>query len=238
MDYLFSIFKKNEEVENEILLNNFLQNISWGNIISPQKANENIYNNLIEFIYNGKKHAFNGLLISPNGHVLTCHHCIDCEHKDIRNIEGRTLSGQIFKIEKVCISRKNNDLAMLKLATEGYGGNYLYKFEMRNFGLSEKIPVFIFSIWDRKIKIIAGNLLAGNQTVEVYDEDIEKYSKYKNHLKLEVNSRLGDSGGVVTTMDGNIVGFLSSVSAKTFIAYSSSMIDCFNMVSEYNMSIS
>lgn len=184
-------------------IRDFIQNFYHGDALSDKVAKVNLKQGLVELIWPDGQHLGCGLLITDNGYFLTCNHCIN---EDLSQISARLADGEVSRRVKLCAYSVKYDVALVKMELDGQVRARRYKFYQKlDYNFLNLQPLFSVSLVNGVEKIIAGV----GQKVEVKTK-IKNGKTYWQHLNCFLKSKKGDSGSVVTTADGRIVGLLST----------------------------
>lgn len=201
----------NKKQESINALKYFIQNIYLTEELTPKQSIKNLENSLIELIdYSNKKHVGNGILITENGYFLTAHHCIEgFIEKDFMLVQD--YQNKKYDILKICKKNKKEDLALVKAEIAKkpiskkykiYNTNSLNDFYLWNF------PVNLKTKRNGKIENNYGLLIKTKNK-----NKITKTKKiYENQFKIQMQTKNGDSGGIIMDKDGRLMGIHSNAS--------------------------
>ncbi|PKV96624.1 S1-C subfamily serine protease [Amycolatopsis echigonensis] len=181
--------------------------------IDPQaiakKASPGIVNVNTELGYQGAAAAGTGIVLTPDGEVLTNNHVVEgatsIKVTDIGN--GQTYTASVLGYDR------SHDVAVLKLAdasglaTETLGDSSSVKVGDAVVGLGNAggaggapIPA-------------GGRVTALNQSITASDESNSSSEKLKDLIQVDANIQSGDSGGPLVNGQGQVVGMDTAASA-------------------------
>lgn len=170
---------------------------NWINGLTNEKALKNIEEGLVEIIYPCGSHKANGLLITEDGYLLSCQHCLG---DGINNSKIKTSDGKIYTLEKICIEDEANDLVLAKADINNKPFSKQYRFH--NTNIIEKIPIQLITRWDGNFIQKYGLIIRNWNPYE----DINGRN-YRENICTNGISIKGDSGGVIVSPSYEIVGF-------------------------------
>ncbi len=186
-------------------LEEFVQNVYWTKSLSAEQSIKNLEESLVEVLYPNMTHKGNGLLITENGYLLTANHVEEEDGKDCPSAKYiRNYQNKIYPIKKICQTDEREDLALLKadIAKEKVQKRYKVhntnKLENFDFG---KFPVNLKTRRDEKIKNKYGCLLL--------KYGMGREFNYTNLFGTDIPVDKGESGGIVISAEGELVGLLS-----------------------------
>jgi len=205
-------------------LDGFIQQIYWGEELTPEQSKENIKQGLVQITLNLKSTLFsslneescsNGLLITEDGYFLTAKHCVDHSYSQgtIKDSQGKQ-----YSIEKVCaVSKKNpkdpkqkTDLALVKARIEGPSQPMRYRI-FNTYQLKKELPVKLLSYKDGKLKEQYG-IVKKLHDYRIVSLKKGRYTYFPDsfvvHLSTAVES--GQSGGTIVCPEGRLVGIINS----------------------------
>lgn len=222
-----SFFKKWFEKENKEILKAFIYNIHWGENLTEKEAKDNLEKGLIELLYEDGQHAANGLMITENGYFMTSAHCI---HDDFFSGKVQTGDGTLYSIEKVCIADKKNDVALIKAKVRGEEKSIVYKYHnCRDFSSLKKTPIVLLMRREKKF-VIKGGYTNGF----IKDKSLSRDGdEMLNQMILESSIMPGDSGGILATTEGRIVGTATGVFENPLIAACAPWHEALKLISAY-----
>lgn len=208
-------------------LDEFIQQIYWGEDIAPEESKKNIKEGLIKIlVYSQNTHGIsssynsNGLLITEDGYFLTAKHCINHKLSDLMMIEDG--KGRTYGIEKICaVSKKEEDIALGKIKIEKKSKPIKYRLYNTN-QLKLGLPVAIlYYNNDGKLETKYGLIkqIWNDSKVDLLNG---RFTSFPDQFVIDLNkpAEPGHSGGVIISPDGRLVGILSTadVSGETNIA--------------------
>ncbi|WP_409464143.1 S1C family serine protease [Amycolatopsis sp. GA6-003] len=181
--------------------------------IDPQaiakKVSAGIVNITTELGYQGAAAAGTGIVLTPDGEVLTNNHVVEgatsVKATDIG--DGRTYSASVLGYDR------SHDVAVLKLegasglATETLGDSSAVKVGdavvgLGNAGGAGGAPV-----------PAGGRVTALNQSITASDESNNSSEKLTGLIQVDANIQSGDSGGPLVNARGQVVGVDTAASA-------------------------
>lgn len=194
--------------QDKLALRKFVENFHWASHLSDAEAQSNLYNGIVEIVYETGQHAANGLLVTKNGYVVTNYHCIsDMADKPLMI---RTSNKTWHRIIKICGYNASSDIALIKADMGGPAEAHQYRFVLRN-DLTHKFPIDLLVRWYGKLKKKAGFVERPRFTVLEKTFSLNKINyDVKNQIPLELKTRGGDSGGLVVTERSEIYGLLTA----------------------------
>lgn len=200
--------KSNKEIEeikkeyNSLLTFVNLDNVDES-ITDDEDMNSVVYN-VVEIANFRGDHDSNGLLISKEGHVLTAMYCTPKLHE--RQI---IYKGKAHAVEKHCAHIRQSDIAIIKTAIRTIKDPEFKIYDTKNL---HKEEVFLLTHRPDK-KIITGEISAfdvcGRMNSFNSDGKLIGVYSYKNFFMIRIESRAGDSGGVITSKDFKVMGIQS-----------------------------
>lgn len=218
--------KKEDVVAVRESLYDFVQNLYWGDNLTVEESNKNLENGLIEIRRTGF-HSCNGILLTDDGYFLTAKHCVDHAQTFCY---VRTSDGRSYELEKVCATELVLDLALAKADIPGRPRARTYR--LSNTGvLQEGTPVALLTRRSGEINshygFVSKTQFSGKQRSRRKRVD---YPIVDNFC-IAAPSRPGDSGGIVVSNDGRLVGIISS--SDTCTTNATKIIDGLELVSSY-----
>lgn len=214
------------EDENKKALADFVQNVYWGEDLSSEEAKQNVEMGILEILWPEGGHRANGLLITTNGFFVTSRHCVD---GDLKNIMVRDFLGMRHRIQRVCCVSKRRDLALVKADFSGEPLLMRYKyFREENFG---KNPVQVVGLtrWNGKL-VIRGGYTQG-KTGSHFTKNLSFLIK---QISLDMYAQPGDSGGVVVSADGRLIGTMTgNVIGIPFLTFCARWFDALQLITAY-----
>ena len=185
-------------------LNEFIQQFHWGENLIKDKALSNLEDGLVEIVDQGQ-HSSNGLLITNSGYFLTARHCV-LESK----LEGRSIrlaNGRLYPIKEVWANTSKSDIALARadIPVRDSESKQYKLYNTNTLNKSIKYPVVLITRRSGEVKKSYGFIRDDLVKVKSYTGDT-----YCNHFELNISSQPGDSGGIVVSQDGRLVGFLST----------------------------
>lgn len=197
--------KKENSREAITALDGFIQQLYWGEGLSPEKTKTNIYGGLVEIVKDGM-HSSNGILITTNGYFLTAKHCV--ENGFHKGAKIRTYDDKEYEIEKICAYGSKEDIALAKANMPGKCETKPYR--IYNTDAMQKDPVMLLTRRNGKTITKYGI---------VQDYKIERLAIASTgiiHLQNQIGIKLmdaepGDSGGVIISPDGRLMGICTSI---------------------------
>ena len=207
-DYLLGK-RRRKQAEAISSLENFVQLVYLGEELSDEEARKNLLDGTIE-ITDAGSHSSNGLLITNDGYFLTAQHCVD-GHRSRSHI---VLSdGKEYQFERVCIESKKYDIALAKAKVQEMNKKLRYKL-YANHEVKEYTPITLLTRWNGKSIIKSGFISSAK--VDVSTAALTQSSiNFKDHFTVKLTgAKKGDSGGVIASYNGRIIGLQSWVAIK------------------------
>ena len=169
------------------------------------EAQQNVERGVVELVYPDGQHGANGLLVTANGYFLTAYHCVD--RAELRkNFRVKTYAGELFPISRVCAYDSSLDLALVKAKIPEKPQSLTYKFfKADQFSPFHREPVVALARRNGNIAYHGG--YTKGQFVHAL-KYLDEHS-YERLAICDMATTLGDSGGVVVTRNGDVVGILS-----------------------------
>lgn len=200
---------KAEKLQLAKTLDEFIQQIYWSETLTPNEAVECLSKGLVELVYNDEQHAANGLLVTTDGYFLTAAHCLS---QDVRNLSLKDYLGNIYQIKKRIASGNHEDIILGRVDIPKKCQAMQYKFY--NTNLISKIdqykigePVSFLSRWNGR-EISKYGFLKGDGK-PAYVKDNGKTYVFKDQFNISLSSLKGDSGGLIVSSNGSLMGFAS-----------------------------
>ncbi len=194
--------RKIDHREDSLALKEFIAQVYWGQFILPRNAHNNLKEGLLELRvnHNGGLYGSNGLLVTDNGYFLTAHHCLD------GFLQGDAIdnNGNVHKIEKVCAVSIKKDMALAKAEFNGDSAPRRYKIFNTN-NLSNRIPMKLLAKKNGKLIEHYGFVESSSAVI-----CLQNGVSHNGHLILSLKSDVGNSGGILVSLDGGLVGFVSA----------------------------
>ncbi|QQS23319.1 trypsin-like peptidase domain-containing protein [bacterium] len=197
--------------QDKIALRSFVDNFHWSSGLSDEEAKLNLHDGLREIVYGNGYHAGNALLVTKNGYIITCYHCIF--DYQTRPVFIRSLDGKGYRIEKICGYSTSNDIALAKIALEGPAEPIRYRFAVKH-DIEQRFVVDLLVRIENRLKkktgVIHFPMLSTykNRGQAIRNEDL------RNQVAIHMNGQPGDSGGIITTERSEIYGVLASRSYR------------------------
>lgn len=212
--------------EDKKALASFVQNVYWGEDLSPEEAKRNVAAGLLEILWTEGGHRANGLLITANGYFITNYHCVE---GDPENCVLQDFLGVRHRIQRICCISKSRDLVLAKAGFSGEPLPLRYKyFHEENFGQGAT-PVVALT-WRNGEIVMRGGYTHGK--TEVCETNIARL--LQQQIRLEISVQTGDSGGVVASMEGRLIGLLSGKYRDGVpIAYCARWFDVLDLITMY-----
>lgn len=186
------------------VLGNFIQQVYWGDNLSERESKHSLQKGLLEIRHRGQ-HSSNGILISRNGYFLTAKHCVDhnLDELDVQNDDG-----EVFPLERVCAYAPKHDIALAKASIPGDWQPWQYRIYNTN-GL-QRVPVAVMTRWSEELQTNYGFIektRINGDSVNVSGRQLS----FGEHFTLSmIDVRPGDSGGIVISPDGRLIGMMST----------------------------
>ncbi len=170
-------------------LKTFTHQFYFGEALTQEQTQKNLESGIVELIWPNGKHCSNGLLITENGYFVTCEHCLNgnSEEQKIRNHKGN-----IYEIERVLVTSRKNDLALVKAAIPEEAVPRSYKFLDYESAESREI-VALFGRRDGEIYKKYGyvNGALEGESIEMTTGKLFAESQ----IRYDLEAKKGDSGG-------------------------------------------
>jgi S1-C subfamily serine protease len=192
-----------------VALDSFIQNFYLGEDLKPEESKKRIENGIVELLqYN--QHSSNGLLVTKNGYFITARHCIEPE---IRKLKIRLHNQETYWVDKVCVWSRSRDVALVKADIPCECEPMTYKF-YNTKTLDDQLAV-ILTMRDGKITLKSGIINKRTNARMAQAEGIKVSNvpvvSFKEYLFMQCsNTEEGDSGGVVVSLDGRVMGIHTS----------------------------
>jgi S1-C subfamily serine protease len=190
-------FKKEDVSQTISSLDDFIRQFETP-VVGINESIKNLEEGLIEIVQYGS-HSYNGLLITNDGYFLTIKH-------GIKNRSGQKIrlpNGKKYPIQKVCIYTDDDDIALVKAAIPNKSSSREYLFYDTN-NLESGMAVALLTRRKGKIERTYGFI--GRRYSFVHTES----GYYPEHFSMLLESKPGDSGGLIVSPDGKLIGFDTS----------------------------
>jgi len=188
-------------------LEDFINNVYHGQHIQSNKAKEQITNNLLRISSSKNNLTFhsNALLITENGYFLTCEHCVeDITPNFSRVYDGK---GNSYPIERVCMISSKFELALAKTKINRPAKAIRFKLYDRTEFVKNLEPVVLhYFNPDGSRGKNHGHIMQASATSFLSDGQ-----KIQDYLISSVDAWQGCSGGILSDLDGKILGMASSI---------------------------
>ena len=227
MWFLKKIFSKilGTPKKDDNCLRNFTQNIYWGNSLTPHQARKNLEEGILELVDLDGNHSSNGLLLTDDGYFITSAHCLIGSHA-LRVI----LKDQSYRITEVCSLDARNDIGLAKINSNGNSTSRVYKFfNPDNFSLLQAIPIVVLTKQSGCL-ILKGGYTCGLKIDKL--TTIQKVNLY-DQIELNITVRQGDSGGVVSTSNYEIVGIVNTATISVSSGHASQWHKALELIVSY-----
>jgi hypothetical protein len=213
MGYFAERRRKNEKrkkLERTIsALDGFIQQVYWGEDLTPDQSEESLQQGLVEISYIWGDHAANGILITDDGYFLTARHCLD----KLSDKKVRLYDQTCHMIDEMCAFSKLEDIALAKADIPGECKPKSYRFyntgemesDLREGG---KMPVAAVARWNNQLKRNFGFVEMVANPCKTRMKDGTK-TRFPNQFMVSAKSRPGYSGGLVTCYGGRFMGIIS-----------------------------
>ncbi|GEM_PF-4843856 len=179
----------------------FTHNFYLGELLSIQDAKKNIEQGVVELLHD-EQHLGNGLLVTTNGYLLTAYHCVE----EQKRLQIKTCSDERFPVVRTCCSEPSFDIALIKAKIPKISQPMVYKFFPKHLSSQfHREPAVVLSRRGSCVEC-RGGFTNGQFTHKLIYRSGEEYSQLAT---CSMVSRPGDSGGVVVTPKGEIIGILS-----------------------------
>lgn len=196
---MFEIFgKKNRERKT---LEEFVRT-NWEEL-PYEESIKNLKSGLVEIICENK-HYSNGILITENGYFLTALHCLE---KIPEKLKIKTEDNQVYPRIKICCKNPREDLVLAKI---DINKKFLpKKYSFYNTEKFERIP--ILSLTRKNGKIVEKYGLTQTNWNPAKNKNGNYYA---NFLSINGISEPGDSGGIIISPRGKLMGINSESDGK------------------------
>lgn len=192
-DFLFGDEDRERRKEAIEVLDKCIQQVYWGESLSEDEARRNVREGVIELMIRGQ-HSSNGLLLTDNGYFLTAKHCLDKKLTESYP-SVRLHDGSLHALERICAYSEKDDVVLAKAKIDGPAKVRSYRVWQGE--RIDSMPVVAVTRW-------YGELQAKNGFLKTSNTGLPAYS---TGFRLEFSdTEKGDSGGVITTYDGRVIG--------------------------------
>lgn len=210
-------------------LRDFVDNIYWNDNLAPDKSIFSVEQGVVELLYkNSYQHSSNGLLLTEDGYVITCYHCIN---KEIENMFAGMHGNKLYEIERICSISKKRDLALIKINKKGKSKALNYRFlNNGNFSAGSVKHIVLLTRKNGNINRIGGT------TNGYMFEKVFYYKEGKNtHEQILANMKAisGDSGGVIVSVEGEVFGIHVGSAVDSYQAYFAAWHNALDVISKY-----
>jgi hypothetical protein len=228
----------------------FINNIQIKNSLAKEEALQNIKDGIIVLYgindrneaYKDKYTMSKGVQITHDGYILTSAHCVDDDWERwaiTQEKESKTQKSKMYSIERICITDKVHDLALIKAKIPGKKRpkNYIisdklyYNMESMEYFLNDtKVPhILIKSEFEKEIQITTDKItFIGTKDRRRFKDDDENIFYHYQQLLFIGKSESGDSGSPILTENSELISILSGgddqIIAGPHIHYALSMI--------------
>ena len=171
-----------------------------------EEGYNNLENRMVEFFdKDSDKHLSNGFLLTANGYIITCYHCIE---KNLSYMALR-LDGQVYDNFKICAFSKNYDLALIKVKSR-------FKKELKSFWREAEsgLPIAALRYDNGKVIKETGFIsrdykIKKAKIVQSGDSQSQRYCY--EQIKFFLRGKKGFSGGPIIDCRGNLIAILTSI---------------------------
>ena len=195
-----------KKAEKEFIpsLEQFIQQFYWGEHLTISQAERNLNESLVEITYYGE-HSSNGLLITENGYFLTAKHCVTGK---LRGMKIKLHNERVYSIERVCAISNKDDIALAKARIDGENRSKNYKFY--NSENLKKMPITLMTRREGELNNKYGFIEEKTSVISKGLDNIEYLCQ--NAISSVIESKPGDSGGIIVSTDRRLLGFNVSAS--------------------------
>lgn len=151
-----------------------------------------------------------GVIISPEGHIVTNNHVIEFADKiEVTLFDERTFTASVVGLDE------RTDLAVLKIEAEG-----LPTLEYSDSDLA-KVGEWVLAVgnpFDLTSTVTAGIISAKGRDIDI----IRRRDAIENFIQTDAAVNPGNSGGALVTVDGKLLGINTAIASPTgaFAGYS------------------
>jgi len=207
-------------------LDRFIQQIYWGDDLTVEQSRKNLGKGLVEIVKYGQ-HSSNGILITGDGYFLTAEHCVT---DGLVGAQIRLFNGNLYPVEKICGYVPKEDIALAK-------ADIPYKcipMEYRIYNTNKLGKMAVATMTRRYGKLIVkyGFVTREWNPTPTYKGGLEAVM-YPNQFTMDIEAIPGDSGGIIVSEDGRLVGILSGGHEKILTGAGVKIISALELVDRY-----
>ncbi len=209
-------------------LEDFVQNIYWGEHLTEAQAKRNLERGLIRINTNHETLS-HGLLVTDNGYFLTAKHCVE----DFKEGYVHLDDGTSLHLEGVCATSKTDDIALCRAELYGQSRARRYRFadskRLDNFYGAPRAPIVVLTRYKEAVDLRGGWMLRHA------DAPLKRPEHWnpENFFLAKTDVRQGDSGSPMVTIDGRLIGFTCAIVPGTGITIGLKLFRALDLVSWY-----
>ncbi len=213
--------------DNYSHLQAFVQNIYWSKDIPTEQSKRDLEDGIVEFVYENGAHAANGLLISDDGYVITCQHCIPEEE-----VFAVLSTGEKKRIKNICLQSEEQDLALIKLEIKGRARAKRYRLYLQERkSLAMNMPVVLLTRKNGRVIKKGGYVKESKSIPEI--QKLKSGETYTYDILCDLDGVHGDSGGAIVTAQGELCGLVNRGRIGHSISLSFGIYSVLTLLSNY-----
>ncbi len=209
-------------------LEEFVNNYYWSKDLTGHESLQKIENAVVELAVQGQ-HSSNGVLMTDSGYFLTASHCVDMgRDRELFSANKETgyssrspfrihlNDGSSYAVEHLCWADPSEDVAIVKANMPGSGNPFRYSFiNPGDLDLLKDAPASHLSRWDGKLHTRRARINNNQEYRITMVRNDGSTFQIKNYFTLDhVKGCPGDSGGLIVSPHGRLMGLLSGGSLE------------------------
>ncbi len=208
-------------------LERFVQQVYWGEELAAEQSRKNLEEGLVE-LRAPSGHVANGLLVTEHGYFITAAHCLE----GWEELQVCVEDGRAYSIQKLCRIEQEHDLALAKVKIAAEQKSKCYRFyDSSHLQKLKREPVALYTRWDGNVVQRYGWVEKDSERVTVTGRQREALQK--DLLYLSLASIPGDSGGILLSTDGRLVGINCSGNTEQRTSSEVKLFKALDLISGY-----
>lgn len=202
-------------------LEEFIQNVYWGNHLTKDEKKKNLEEGLVNIevytLYSEEGDLVQetsqsqGLLLTKNGYILMTAHGLGYKKHLVKEIRIITKTGE-YPLEKICFCEGIKDTALIKADMQGPDKARIYSI-FNTTNMQNQLGTWM-RLKDKEIHV--HECVVSNRYLDThaYDSKNNRFIELQNVLLTYGVSCEGDSGSILSTVDSDIIGMVVASCGK------------------------